>query len=807
MSTYDRVETDNPLLDEIVYNCKLMMRTCILKDQHTADRSETLESKKNADIYKGIKEGTIKPYIFEYTKDDMNAVGIPSMYINKYIQYQDSIPEEYKQRLLKYRSDLFLSTYEEMNPYYRKLAGLPNGVNDLVYLTKEQVKRIGLIIDTKVPLHAQPIAIRNAVVNTGIIDELKAKYPKYYYLKHINKELDPYIMRKVPDLGLIYVDESPESVLVTRFKELIDKNRVYVLKTLGEDAYRYYSTYYDRFLMLMVVVQTVCDMVIDMSDYYIRRDVFDIRTCEYFFDAYDVEFFPEIPLKYQKKLVQNLNRLIKYKATDKNILDICSIFGFKDITVFKYYLSRDRKINPNTGKYLELNGDRDITDVYDLRFIKVPIEEDVNDYIKDDTASNDYDTITLTDKYWDGPYTHEDVKRKILKKEFNIVKSKYISIDNTYSLTEMAFEFVYFINMLMFTGVNVENINLTIPTVSNTAKLNILDVFMYMYALMYAYQEVEDFIIDAPSKYLKIMGFNFDVDLAEIASYIADKGYTLEDLGIGEFKIPADKTIFSIGEMVNIFINNKAIYDHVAKEMYKVETKDQYDCYKKIHDSYFVTELNYKYFYIEQLGRMAESYTEYLQYNSSILYESLISIKEIPSYEDRQTMIINTLNSISDYIIEWIDNDQIENIFVNLPVESGNSVMTYMYKIINFFKSYKVTLLDINNIYKIDEERVFIIDDYYINYIYHKREVINAIDCIYDMNLSLTLDGEKGDFVKVEDLLDDITRRYSRYYEDNISSAVGIDKIVGKNIILELEDIVPVFDKVISINRYTPPVQ
>lgn len=802
MSTYDRVETDNPLLDEIVYNCKLMMRTCILKDEHTANRVETLESMRNADIYRMIKEGTIKYFAFDYTKDDMLAVAIPDNNINKYLNDPKSMPDEYKQRLLDYRSKLFMENYEETNPYYRKLSGLPNSPDEYVYLTKDQMNKIGLSMDISKPVHAQPIAVRNAIVNTGIIDELKAKYPKFYYLKHINKELDPYIMRKVPDLGLIYVDTSAEPILVSRFKELIDKNRVYILKTMGEDAYRYYSTYYDRFLMMMVVVQTICDMVTDMSDYYIRRDVFDIRTCEYFFDAYDVEFFPEIPLKYQKKLVQNLNRLIKYKATDKNILDICSIFGFKDIQVFKYYLCKDHKTDPTTGKYLPLEG-KELSDVYDLRFIKVPIEESVADYIKDETASNDYDTITLSDKYWDGPYSHEEIKRKLLEKEFNIVESKYLSIDNTYSLTEMSFEFVYFINMLMFTGVNVENINLTIPTVSVSAKLNILDVMMYMYALMYLYQGVEDFIIDAPSMYLKIMGFNFDVDLAEVAAYIADRGYTLEDLGVKQFSVPADKTVFSIGEMVKIFINNKEIYDHVSSEMYKVDTKEQYECYKKIFDSYFTTELNYKYFYIEELGRQATSYSEYLKYNSSVLYESLNTIKDMPVYEDRQAVIINSLNAICDFIVQWINNEEIQNIFVNLPVESGNSVMAYMYKIINFFKSYKVTLLDVNNIYKIDEERVFIIDDYYINYIFNKNEVINAIDYIYDRNISLTIGNTSDSLILVEDLLEDITRNYEKKYKDDISKDLTRDKVHGISAYLFLQDTVVSFDGVESIDKTT----
>ena len=40
--------------------------------------------------------------------------------------------------------------------------------------------------------------------------------------------------------------------------------------------------------------------------------------------------------------VSNINRLIKFKSTDQNIVDICSLFGFKSLKLFKYYILKDR---------------------------------------------------------------------------------------------------------------------------------------------------------------------------------------------------------------------------------------------------------------------------------------------------------------------------------------------------------------------------------------------------------------------------------------------------------------------------------
>ena len=50
--------TENPLLDEIIYQCQIMMSGIILKDEQRADENETVESLKQSDIYANIIRGT-----------------------------------------------------------------------------------------------------------------------------------------------------------------------------------------------------------------------------------------------------------------------------------------------------------------------------------------------------------------------------------------------------------------------------------------------------------------------------------------------------------------------------------------------------------------------------------------------------------------------------------------------------------------------------------------------------------------------------------------------------------------------------
>ncbi len=43
-------------------------------------------------------------------------------------------------------------------------------------------------------------------------------------------------------------------------------------------------------------------------------------------------------------MIKNVNTLLKYKSTNRNIVDISSLFGFPDIGVFTYYLLKTKKI-------------------------------------------------------------------------------------------------------------------------------------------------------------------------------------------------------------------------------------------------------------------------------------------------------------------------------------------------------------------------------------------------------------------------------------------------------------------------------
>ena len=90
----------------------------------------------------------------------------------------------------------------------------------------------------------------------------------------------------------------------------------------------------------------------------------------------------------------------------------------------------------------------DLEKEYTLKFLKLPLEDDLNDYIRSGTNYLDYDEVVSSDSKWDGDLDHKEVLKNILKEEFNFSRTKYISIDTIYEIAKMSAQQSYFFNML-----------------------------------------------------------------------------------------------------------------------------------------------------------------------------------------------------------------------------------------------------------------------------------------------------------------------------------------------------------------------
>ena len=343
-------------MDEIVYGCNTILSQIVLKDEDKANENETVNSVYDSEILLSIADGTIQLSFFPLTKQMLLAYGYSSHNANNYSGDWERIPENERESVLKFCSKYFTEHYVEENNYYRTLNGKPDfGTKEYdIYLKYDMYPQKfdlaqSVNFNFDLPLHEYTNAQITTLKTLGIFDELYAKYvtnnefeeaKHYRYLNYLGtKKIDIIKARQANKWDIIYMPTT-DYYISSRFKELFALNKAIYDRRTNQLAYSVESDHYEQMLMFMVLCQTFNDMIVDTPEWYIRRDVIDLRSVQYFLESYGVKFFSDIPIKFQRRIVKGLNKLIRYKSTLKNIHDIIEIFDVDGVIIYKYYLLR-----------------------------------------------------------------------------------------------------------------------------------------------------------------------------------------------------------------------------------------------------------------------------------------------------------------------------------------------------------------------------------------------------------------------------------------------------------------------------------
>lgn len=836
-STYDRIETENSLLDEIIYNSKLIIKSIIIKDEAKALSYETKEMITNFDIYRAIKEGRITLYYFQdITSEDIYAA-IPDVPAKNVVGYLDNIytmPSAYQSALLAYLSDKFIKEYEEQNDYYRLVSGQPPSDQPEVYLTYKDIKDEPSLsnIDLNTPVHKLSDNDITILKTSGILDNLIQKYPEATYLNYIDKGITFYSARIAPKYDILYISAEIQDEILAKFKELYALNTNIAIRTIDDVALKYYHELYNRFLMMTILINSIADLISEFSEFFINREVFDIRTAEYFFNAFGVEFYKDIPMKYQKRLIRNLNKLIKYKGTSKNMINIIQIFGFENIDIYKYYLNKyhtqrtgncDISVINKDGNLYKFPGyidnsnlvryDKDVLDKngnvvhkegdivydsdgtpmktndernYEMRFIRVPIREMVNSYLKDEESIFSYDDFIKTygeSAKWNGDKDEKQVKKEIMQMDFNTLITQFMSVSTSNSMTDINMQITYFINMIMYYGIDPKNMTFSVHGIdSKNSEFNIFDTLVFIYALMYMYigytydknyDPDESNIVTDPEKLANIHGFslyaNLDGMLSEIENvleplFLAEQEAAIREsdtyvpynsdilkmelssagrtsnigpyahmyLDIAENIFTGDSKFVTFGrnvaptiqQVVNAYTTNKGIHDFIEARMIDAQDINEYKMYRDLYDALMVTTLNNDLFKIVEKGkgRTAKSYIEYLEYNCPRYYAVIKKIIGMAGTEECRTTIYDQINNACDCTISYINSNDLMQIFSDLPIDTVDYIKMYMIKIIEFFMSFKVTIIDTQSLNRLDPERNRFADHTFLSAHYYMTE-------------------------------------------------------------------------------------
>lgn len=743
------IYSENPYVDIVVHNIKKLGLDTILKMNGPALANETLSSRKNADILIASTEGTLTfDMLDDVSSNALTKAGIPeSLPLHfKCLINKDNVPLDKRDAVLKAQREEYIEAYTEENSYYRMLQGLPALDYDNVYLDDTMVPSSMTDIDISIPLHEMTYDQIMLLDINGVLDKFYEEDTKNRtYVKHILRPVDPYTARKASPFSVLYIPTIDSTEIYNEYRDRLTINRSFTMQTVYSDAYAYESDYYDNFIAIFIILNTMADVIARVNEFITRKEVFDIRTVRYIFESYGVDYFPEIPLKFQHKMVKNLHTLLKFKSTPKCMVDICSLFGFKNITIFKYYLLKSRKYSRTKDEF-SFTGDPE--EDYDMKFVKIPIGEPMDKYIRDSTYYVDYDEITEGDPTWDGGLDHHDVKLQHLNAEYNYTRTKYLSIESLYEISKMAIQQCYFFNML-YDNVKLEgDININIPYISPTAELNITDIFVFLTCLTFYYNNVEDEIMITQKPLLKVMGFNFKADLAVIAADLEKMGYKLDAKEAFEkFNIPTTN-IPNLTQLMNIFTNNLDVREVLVRGMREADNLRVYNTYKYLYDSLMTIDLTTEYFtnpntheYYIDPKKGFPTYTEYLKHKNPLLYYKLVEIENMDDVESKAQSVANLIDNITYVLEKYIDTDKFAALFYSLPVVSIEAVKGYIKTVIDFYKSYKVHFLGINTLYYYDDKNegwFKIIDWILLNRYFEKEEIIPVIERVFDMSVSMT---------------------------------------------------------------------
>ena len=479
-----KVYTDHALMDEIVYNCKIILNDIVIKNDVLANSKEDPLYMDEVEVFMMIKSGTINFSYFKFSKDILKAFGYSDRAASSILINKNNVPEEDRDRLVEFASNYVLDNYEEKNDYYRTLSGLPPyGTNEYNVYISETPAGYDKPVDFSRPVHEFDDDLLAVLQVSGKIDDLIDIYKgsNYSYLRFLGyRRIDIYTARKAGKYDILYMP-AVEDLVQNRFIELYDINKTMYLNRTYSEAYAYSSDHYEQIMILMILAQTFNDIIVEVPEWYIRRDIFDIRSVQYFLESFGVAFYKIIPLKYQIRIVKSLNKLITYKSSNKNFSDILEIFSLKNTSIYKYYLYKKKLFDGSNG--------------YDLEFIQTKINESYDDYINDLIYRTPYDDLTYEDKYWDGEDTHEYIKKMHLERDFTIEGTKYMSLEYKISMSEYLFQMQYFLGLLLDSSIDIDDIKIRIPSLENNVNFRLSDLFIFLFLLTLAYNNSDTDII------------------------------------------------------------------------------------------------------------------------------------------------------------------------------------------------------------------------------------------------------------------------------------------------------------------------
>ena len=447
-----------------------------------------------------------------------------------YVNNPDLLSETQKGSLLLQRRQRKIDEYVEENNYYRCLNGLPD-IEDLnseltkdgknpnfLYVPKSYCDEYS--IPENIPIHEIEDKMGEYYISLlegiGVIKEMIDAYPEKEYLKYIgSRRIGIYEARKAKNFAILYVDKSNvRDSTMKQFLQIYESCRDYFVSTAYVYEYRQILKYYDNFIGLCIFVMTIQQLSIRAISNAVDREFYDEYSVQLLYETYGVPYNPKIDQTTQQQIIQNLNLLVQNKATDKVLIDIASLLGFTNAEIYNYYLIKERtfdskgrpvvatrdNFNSATGKYEK---GYDYEAMFDIYFQKVKLgETNVHQALHDPRNYVSYDDVTYYDPFW--WEDDSELYKEIWETEYNMIETKYLGMTLPYKLTEMIFQSVILLQLIMDKYKEIWDLMIELPKICD-GKITLVDGVILLCALFSKKYKMTGEITQLPSKIINVL--------------------------------------------------------------------------------------------------------------------------------------------------------------------------------------------------------------------------------------------------------------------------------------------------------------
>lgn len=441
-----------------------------------------------------------------------------------FMQHPYNVPLKYRDNLLKQGRQAFLDSYVEENEYYRMLSGLPpinTSPKDFIYLSEPLRNQLHA---TEEPVHLLSPLIQNNYMGTDEYKRVLAENPDKKYLKYLGiYKIDPFTARNAKDFDIIRYTLNRSDInpnLIDKFSTIYADYREYVCVVLYNPYFETIYPGYRNFMGSIIMMMTLMQIANTSIESITNRKYLDDSVLHIVLSMYNIPDDLLLTNEVRRKLVYNILKLTREKATDNIYYDLVDILGYQDVVISKLLLMKGQKFDED--KNYSASED---SEPY---FLQIDLK-DSNPY---ETISNgnakmhDYHSIIDGDPMW---WDSEDTREILKNRAYSMCDSKYINIEAVIHQMKYVFESVYFTRMILDNKQTTDTFKIEIPEIFGTELISIYDLMVFIISAMCMNNGLSGEIISDESELLAVAGFNFEMDFDSFEEYLNSTKYVDRD--------------------------------------------------------------------------------------------------------------------------------------------------------------------------------------------------------------------------------------------------------------------------------------